>query len=117
MFSNLLTNAVKFTPEGGRVDVSLAGYGQNVKVVVADNGVGITNEFLPKVFERFRQDVSASNSNGGLGLGLAIVRQLVDMHGGTITVASEGPDKGSQFTVTLPAQHRADFQQVHQAAS
>ena len=117
VFSNLLTNAVKFTPEGGRVDVSLAGYGQNVKVVVADNGVGITNEFLPKVFERFRQDVSASNSNGGLGLGLAIVRQLVDMHGGTITVASEGPDQGSQFTVTLPAQHRADFQQVHQAAS
>ncbi|HEX6125243.1 MAG TPA: ATP-binding protein [Pyrinomonadaceae bacterium] len=115
VFSNLLTNAVKFTPEGGRVDVMLTGDHENLKVVVRDNGVGISREFLPSVFERFRQDVSSSSRNGGLGLGLAIVRQLVEMHGGSVSVASDGLNQGSEFTVTLPAQHRAEFHRAHQA--
>ena len=110
VFTNLLTNAVKFTPEGGRIDVRLEARDGNLSVSVKDNGIGITPDFLPKVFERFRQDVSGATNNGGLGLGLAIVRQLVEMHGGSVQVRSEGVDQGSEFTVELPAQHRADFQ-------
>lgn len=115
VLSNLLTNSVKFTPEGGRIDVLLAEDGDNLCLSVRDNGIGISSEFLPKVFERFRQDTSASSRNGGLGLGLAIVRQLVEMHGGSVRVESEGADKGSVFTVMLPARHRADSRQAHQA--
>ena len=110
VFTNLLTNAVKFTPEGGRIDVRVDTKDGNLSVSVKDNGIGITPDFLPKVFERFRQDVSGATNNGGLGLGLAIVRQLVEMHGGSVQVRSEGVDQGSEFTVELPAQHRADFQ-------
>lgn len=110
VFTNLLTNAVKFTPEGGRIDVRVDTKDGNLSVSVKDNGIGITPDFLPKVFERFRQDVSGATNNGGLGLGLAIVRQLVEMHGGSVQVKSEGVDQGSEFTVELPAQHRADFQ-------
>src|SRR5688500_13434923 len=115
VFSNLLTNSVKFTPEGGKVEVSLLDDGANLKISVKDNGAGISSEFLPKVFERFRQDSSASTRNGGLGLGLAIVRQLVEMHGGSVGVQSDGKDKGSVFTVTLPARRQADLQQARPA--
>ncbi len=115
VFSNLLTNAVKFTPEDGRVDVTVVRNGNNIEAFIVDNGIGISSEFLPNVFERFRQDSSVPSHNSGLGLGLAIVRQLVEMHGGSVSVESGGRHKGSKFTVALPAQHRADFQRAHQA--
>jgi signal transduction histidine kinase len=100
---NLLTNAVQFTPDGGRVDVHTAVDDGKVTVTVADNGAGIDPAFLNHVFEQFRQgDGGLSRRHGGLGLGLAIVRQLVELHGGSVQVASEGIDKGSSFTVTLP---------------
>jgi len=104
VFSNLLTNAVKFTPADGRVEVSLEPAGENYLVRVKDNGAGISRDFLPLVFERFRQDTTAAPRNGGIGLGLAIVRQLVEMHGGSVAVESDGSGEGSEFTVTLPAQ-------------
>jgi len=110
VFTNLLTNAVKFTPAGGRIDVRADSADGHLSVSIKDNGIGINPEFLPKVFERFRQDVSGATNNGGLGLGLAIVRQLVEMHGGSVNVRSDGVNQGSEFTVELPAQHRADFQ-------
>lgn len=115
VFSNLLTNAVKFTHEGGLIEVSMNADDSHLNISVKDNGIGIKPEFLPKVFERFRQDVSVTTRNGGLGLGLAIVRQLVEMHGGSVRVESGGVNKGSEFTVELPAQHRADFQRAHPA--
>lgn len=100
---NLLTNAVKFTPEGGRVDVSLARAGAEMRLTVTDTGQGIEPAFLPHVFERFRQaDASVARRAGGLGLGLAIVRQLVELHGGTVHAASQGKGRGSAFTVCLP---------------
>jgi CheY-like chemotaxis protein len=102
---NLLTNAIKFTPRGGRVEVRVEGEGDGVaRVVVRDNGQGIGPEFLPHVFERFRQaDATATRRHGGLGLGLAIVRHLVEAHGGTVRAESEGPGRGSTFVVELPA--------------
>jgi signal transduction histidine kinase len=115
VFSNLLTNAVKFTPEGGRIDVSIKTDGEHVHVSVKDNGIGIKPEFISAVFERFRQDRSTPAQNGGLGLGLAIVRQLVEMHGGTVSVRSEGSGKGSEFTVELPARQQEDLQLAHPA--
>jgi signal transduction histidine kinase/ActR/RegA family two-component response regulator len=100
---NLLSNAVKFTPLSGRVDVAVEEFAGAVQISVADNGAGIDSAFLPHVFERFRQaDSSTTRMQAGLGLGLAIVRHLVDLHGGTVTVASAGLGKGSTFTVTLP---------------
>lgn len=108
VFSNLLANAVKFTPDGGNAQVVVTSAGNSLRVSIADNGIGISKEFLPKVFERFRQNSPASTGNGGLGLGLAIVRQLVEMHGGTVSVQSEGSGKGSEFTVTLPVRQQAD---------
>src|SRR6185436_888909 len=100
---NLLSNAVKFAPNGGRVEVRLERADSHVEIVVADNGQGIKPEFLPYVFERFRQEDSGANrQKGGLGLGLAIVRHIVELHGGTVRAASEGPGKGATFTVTLP---------------
>jgi signal transduction histidine kinase/AmiR/NasT family two-component response regulator len=100
---NLLSNAVKFTPNGGRVEVRLERADSHVEVVIADNGQGIKPEFLPHVFEHFRQEDGAiSRRHGGLGLGLAIVRHIVELHGGTVHVASEGLGKGATFTVTLP---------------
>ena len=101
---NLLSNAVKFTPAGGLIQVSLSsGAGDRILVQVSDNGAGIDPAFLPHVFERFRQaDGSASRQFGGLGLGLAIVRYLVELHGGQVRAESEGTGKGSTFTVELP---------------
>lgn len=115
VFSNLLTNAVKFTPEGGRIEVRVGAVDSHLTVAIKDNGIGINPEFLPSVFERFRQDTSVMTRNGGLGLGLAIVRQLVEMHGGSVSVRSDGVDLGSEFTVELRAQHQAGSQLAHQA--
>jgi PAS domain S-box-containing protein len=101
---NLLSNAVKFTPRGGRVEVRLRHQGDDLRLEVADTGEGISPEFLPHVFERFRQaDSSADRMHGGLGLGLAIVRHLVELHGGTVSAESPGKGRGARFTVTLPA--------------
>jgi signal transduction histidine kinase/CheY-like chemotaxis protein len=106
---NLLSNAVKFTPEGGRVEVHLRQIGSIVELVVRDTGVGIKPEFLPYVFERFRQaDGSTTRKFGGLGLGLAIVRHLVELHGGTVQVDSQGEGKGATFTVKLPVTARQE---------
>ena len=100
---NLLTNAVKFTPRGGKVEVLLERSDSTAKLTVRDTGLGISQDFLPHVFERFRQaDASVSRKTGGLGLGLAIVRHLVELHGGTVNVESEGEGKGATFTVLLP---------------
>ena len=102
---NLLSNAIKFTPEGGHVEVTLARHGSHAELKIADTGVGISDEFLPHVFERFRQaDSSTTRRHGGLGLGLAIVRHLVELHGGTVTADSPGEGHGAAFTVRLPAQ-------------
>jgi PAS domain S-box-containing protein len=100
---NLVSNAVKFTPRGGRVDVRLGRVDSFVEIAVRDTGAGISPEFLPNVFDRFRQaDSSTTRKYGGLGLGLAIVRQLIELHGGTVEAASEGEGRGSTFTVRLP---------------
>jgi signal transduction histidine kinase/DNA-binding response OmpR family regulator len=100
---NLLSNAVKFTPVGGRVDVVLDGIDNQAQIVVTDTGQGISPDFLPHIFESFRQeDASVARKHGGLGLGLAIVYQLVEAHGGTITAHSFGERKGATFTVKLP---------------
>ena len=100
---NILNNAVKFTPGDGRIDISLRSENDHAVLVVADTGQGIDPVFLPHVFEMFRQaDSSNSRRHGGLGIGLALVRQLVQLHGGTIDVESDGADKGSKFTVRLP---------------
>ena len=102
VFSNLLTNAVKFSPEGRAISVVAEQDASSAVITVADEGIGISKEFIPLVFERFRQDVNSPDRNGGLGLGLAIVRNLVEMHGGTVAVESEGENKGAKFTVRLP---------------
>ena len=100
---NLLSNAVKFTPKGGRVDVQLECIESCVQIRVSDTGGGIAAEFLPHVFERFRQaDSSSTRSHGGLGLGLAIVRHLVELHGGTVAAESPGIGQGATFVVSLP---------------
>jgi signal transduction histidine kinase/DNA-binding response OmpR family regulator len=100
---NLLANAVKFTPRGGRVEVVLQRRDQEVEIEVRDNGMGIQADFLPYIFDRFRQfDASSTRPHGGLGLGLGIVRHLVELHGGTVRADSKGAGKGSTFVVTLP---------------
>jgi PAS domain S-box-containing protein len=99
---NLLTNAVKFTSEGGRIEVVLTADTNWIVVRVKDNGAGISPEFLPYVFERFRQDAENIQKSGGLGLGLAIVRHLTEIHGGSVKVESEGKDQGAAFTVKFP---------------
>ncbi|HYU44083.1 MAG TPA: ATP-binding protein [Vicinamibacteria bacterium] len=100
---NLVSNAIKFTPSGGRIRVDLRRAAGHVDVVVEDTGAGIRPEFLPHVFERFRQsDSSSTRTHGGLGLGLALVRHLVELHGGTASAHSRGEGKGATFTVRLP---------------
>jgi signal transduction histidine kinase/ActR/RegA family two-component response regulator len=103
VFNNLLSNALKFTRAEGRISVSLAQSGQNARVEVSDNGEGIPPEALPHLFDRFWQaDSSDRRRHGGLGLGLAIVRSIVEMHGGTVQATSPGPGRGATFAVTLP---------------
>ena len=100
---NLVHNAVKFTPAGGAVKVRLRYINAQAEIEVIDTGIGITPEFLPFVFDRFRQaNGSITRKHGGLGLGLAIVRSLVEMHGGTVVVESAGEGQGSTFKITLP---------------
>jgi PAS domain S-box-containing protein len=100
---NLLSNAVKFTPRGGCLDVRLERIGDEARLTVSDTGQGIDPSFVPYVFDRFRQaDSSTTRTHGGLGLGLAIVRHLVELHGGAVTAHSAGPGRGATFVVTLP---------------
>jgi PAS domain S-box-containing protein len=106
---NLLSNAVKFTPPGGRVEVRLEQVDNQAQITVSDNGKGIPADFLPHVFDYFRQENSATTRQfGGLGLGLAIVRHLVELHGGTVAVESEGEGLGATFTVKLPVLKRQE---------
>ena len=116
---NLLSNAIKFTPKGGRVQVTLRRVNSHVEIAVEDTGIGITPEFLPYVFDRFRQaDASSTRAARGLGLGLAIVRQLVELHGGAVRAASPGLDRGTTFTVEFPLMAVRDEvgDRVHPAA-
>jgi PAS domain S-box-containing protein len=100
---NLLSNAIKFTPRGGRVQIRSERVDSHLEIVVSDTGQGIAPNFLPHVFDRFRQaDQKTSRQHGGMGLGLAIVRHLVEMHGGSVRASSEGEEKGATFTVMLP---------------
>jgi len=104
VFWNLLHNAIKFTPHGGRVHVSVVRGAGAVQILVEDSGRGISREFLPHVFERFRQeDSSTTRESQGLGLGLSISRHLVELHGGSVTASSPGVGQGATFTVELPA--------------
>ncbi len=103
VFWNLLSNAIKFTPDGGRIDVWLEKVQNTAQISITDTGIGISPEFLPHVFDRFRQaDSSTTRQYGGLGLGLALVKHLVELHGGTVTAESLGQSKGATFKVILP---------------
>ena len=114
---NLLSNAVKFTPPNGRVEVHLRTTGKDLEVVVSDTGEGIEPEFMPYIFERFRQaDTSSKRVHGGLGLGLSIVRSLVEMHGGTIKASSRGKGQGSKFVLTFPVMGLSDLEEKKVAA-
>ncbi|HKQ04693.1 MAG TPA: HAMP domain-containing sensor histidine kinase [Blastocatellia bacterium] len=104
VLNNLLSNAIKFTPAGGSVRAAFAQQDGEAQITISDTGRGIAAEFLPFVFERFRQRDQADRRAGGLGLGLAIVRHLVQLHGGNIEVASDGEDRGATFTIKLPIQ-------------
>jgi len=100
---NLLSNAIKFTSREGRVDVRVENLGTDLRIAVSDNGRGIAPAFMPHIFDRFTQaDSTVTRAHGGLGLGMAIVRHLVELHGGTVQAESEGEDRGATFTVTLP---------------
>ncbi len=119
---NLLSNAVKFTPRGGKIEVRLERVSSHVEIVVADTGPGISPEFLPYVFDRFRQlDSSSTRKQGGLGLGLAIVRHLIELHGGEVMVKSPGDGQGSTFIVRLPLSvahlEDSDWKRTHPRAS
>jgi CheY-like chemotaxis protein len=103
--SNLLVNAIKFSPDGGVIDVSMRVHDDTVEIAIADRGEGIAADMLPLIFERFRQaDGSITRRHGGMGLGLAIARHILDLHGGTIAAQSGGPGRGATFTITLPAE-------------
>jgi PAS domain S-box-containing protein len=118
---NLLSNAIKFTPRGGHVQVRMERVDSHLQIIVADNGQGIPEEFLAHVFDRFRQiDQTTTRHQGGLGLGLALVRHLVELHGGSVGVSSPGPGQGSTFAVVLPVvpiyRVDADGARVHATA-
>ncbi|HEX9129094.1 MAG TPA: PAS domain S-box protein, partial [Gemmatimonadaceae bacterium] len=114
IFWNILSNAVKFTPEGGSVRVRLSSTDSQVEIEVSDTGKGIGSDFLPRVFESLSQEGGTSTrQHGGLGLGLSIVKRLVEMHGGTVRAESQGHGLGSTFTVTLPARARATTVHTH----
>ena len=101
--SNLLDNASKYTSEGGAINLRAQVQGGALQITVSDNGIGIAADALPDIFELFAQDARAvALHNGGLGIGLAVVRDLVEAHGGTVLASSGGPDLGSEFVVTLP---------------
>jgi len=103
IISNLLNNAAKYTPEGGQIRLSATAENNGVAIAVTDNGIGISQEMLPRIFDLFTQvDQKTTQSQGGLGIGLALVKQLVALHGGTLKAASDGLDKGSTFTISLP---------------
>jgi signal transduction histidine kinase/ActR/RegA family two-component response regulator len=111
---NLLSNAVKFTEPGGSIEVRLHDAGKSARIEVADSGQGISPEFLPYVFERFRQnDASSSRRQGGLGLGLALVRELVELHGGTVFAHSDGLNKGTTMTISLPSLMSPEIRHSH----
>lgn len=113
MVWNLLTNAVKFTPSGGRIDVRYIRSGETVRIVIADTGMGISKDFLPYVFDRFRQqDSTSTRRHDGLGLGLAIVRHLAELHGGSVAAESGGPGTGSTFIISLPLTATGDIPDV-----
>ena len=101
--NNLVQNAIKFTPEGGQIKVTLTYQGDEARITVTDTGKGISSEFLPQVFERYRQARDSGEGRIGLGLGLAIARHIVEAHGGSITAESEGEGRGATFSVALPA--------------
>ncbi len=101
-FTNLLNNAIKFTPSGGKITVSIIAEGQNLVLKVRDTGVGITSEEMVRIFEPYYQSERVQSANTGLGIGLRLVYEIVHLHNGTITVASEGKDTGSEFTITMP---------------
>jgi CheY-like chemotaxis protein len=107
---NLLSNAIKFTPAGGSVELRAERAGEHIRIVISDTGKGIQPEFLPHVFDRFRQvDPSGSQRSGGLGLGLALVKHLAELHGGKVEAASEGMGRGATFTVTLPLAEQSEL--------
>lgn len=118
---NILSNAIKFTPPGGRISVTLEQMDEVAKIIVTDTGQGIPPEFLQHIFEAFRQaDSSTTRRQGGLGLGLAIARQLIAMHGGDIAAESRGPNQGTTMTVTLPlvrVNHDAPLEQAQEASA
>jgi CheY-like chemotaxis protein len=108
VIGNLLSNGVKFTPAGGRLEVALETTPTHARITVSDTGAGISGEFLPFIFERFRQaDSTSTRRNKGLGLGLAISRHLVELHGGTIEASSPGEGQGATFAVSVPLQRDA----------
>jgi CheY-like chemotaxis protein/anti-sigma regulatory factor (Ser/Thr protein kinase) len=117
---NLLTNAIKFTPKGGKVQVSLGRVGSEVAISVTDDGKGISAAFIPHVFDRFKQeDTGLSRHSGGLGLGLAIVRQLTELHGGRVEARSDGEGKGATFIVhfPVPSSHLPDSRMLNTSTS
>jgi signal transduction histidine kinase/ActR/RegA family two-component response regulator len=119
VFRNILSNAVKFTPKGGRIQVALERVNSHVEVSVADTGAGISADFLPYVFDRFRQaEHATTRHHGGLGLGLAIVKQIVELHGGAVKAKSPGENQGSTFIVILPLQvvHGTESDRIHPQA-
>jgi CheY-like chemotaxis protein len=114
---NLVSNAIKFTPSGGHIRVHLRSVNGHAEVTIEDTGIGIRQDFLPHVFERFRQsDSSSTRAHGGLGLGLALVRHLVELHGGTVVAKSGGEGQGARFTVLLPLMVPPDAREAADAA-
>jgi len=110
VITNLLSNAIKFTPEGGQVNLQLDRCGSYAQITVSDNGIGIAPDFLPNVFDRFSQaEVPSSHSPGGVGIGLTIARLLIELHNGSIAVASEGEGRGATFTVRLPMMNATEL--------